>query len=104
MVIVNLGSDSYCTLGKNLKNIFFPEICNFIIIVSNNDIILKRFTNFVVSCNNCDVRQNDILGVRLAASSRPRRNVAALLGSGNTFPVFPTGFYGCSYPAVVTSL
>ena len=31
--------------------------------------------------------------IRLAASSRPRRKVAALLGSGNTFPVFrPTGF------------
>ena len=88
---------------KKLK-FFFPEICNFIIIVSNNDIILKRFTNFVVSCNNNDVRQNDILVVRLTASSRPRRNVAALLGSGNMFPVFTTDFYGFSYPAVVTSL
>ena len=70
----------------------------------DGNIILKRFTDFVVSRNNSDVRHNDILSVRLTASSRPRRKVAALLGSENTFPVFPTGFYGFSYSAVVTSL
>ena len=28
--------------------------------------------------------------------------MAALICSGNTFPVFPTGVYGFLYPAVVT--
>ena len=90
-------------------HIIFPEICKFTI-VSSNDVKwkyhLKRYTNFAVSSNNNDKRQDDILSVRLTASSRPRRKVAALLCSGNTFPVFrPTGFfYGFSYPAVVTSL
>ena len=63
----------------------FPEICKFTI-VSSNDVEwkyhFKRYTNFTVSSNNNDIRQNDILSVRLAASSRSRRKVAALLGSG----------------------
>ena len=59
--------------------------------------------NFVIVIrNNSDERQ--WYSVKLTPSSRPRTYVAALLGSGNTFLVFPTFFLSFLNPVVVRSL